>query len=214
MELQELANQVVVGNAPRAIELIEKMLSQGVSPERIMQAGLLPGIKEVIFSLRRSNLFLPEVMISFGVMRACFRELEKEIRNFKDQQKIILGTIKGDIHTLGKDLTKMIFEVEGLQVVDRGADVSSKNFIEGLEQFDARMVGISVMMTTCLGEVKKAVGEIKDYSSRNNWKGVTILAGGLALNSYLAKVFGIDIYAEDGMMAIQELRSRKIISFD
>ena len=179
---------------PGAVELTEKALQNKISPNDILNLGLLPGMKIVGDKFKSGKIFLPEVLISAKAMNSAMELLKPYFQsgeiNYKG--KVIMGTVFGDLHDIGKNIVKMVLEGGGWQVVDLGINVSAERFVEAIKTNSAKVVGLSAMLTTTMQNMNDIVRKIKLETNS-----ISIIVGGAPVTKTFANSINADEYFHD-----------------
>lgn len=187
--------------------LVKDALDSGVNPMSLIDNGLMPGIKKISESFSARDAFLPELMLSAKAMKTALGILEPEIRKNKQSRKIlgkvVLGTVKGDVHDVGKSILKMMMEVEGFEVHDLGIDVSVESFLQAIDEHDPSLVGTGAFLSTTVGEQKKIIEAISSAGMRNRIK---YFVGGTAATQEWANKIGADGYADNAIDAVNKMK--------
>ncbi len=205
--LQELSAAIENGNAPKAKELTAALLSQKTSAGEILDKGLLDGMDKIGKKFKRNEVYIPEVLIAARAMNAGMEVLKPELvkAGVKPIGKILLGTVKGDLHDIGKNLVKMMAQGAGIDVVDLGIDVSSDKFLQGYrDNPDAKAVGMSALLTTTMIGMKEVIDRFEKEGLR---KKVKFMVGGAPLSDQYAKEIGADGYAPDAANAADKFKA-------
>ncbi|HEY9593304.1 MAG TPA: corrinoid protein [Spirochaetia bacterium] len=204
--LEELSEAIQKGNAPKAKELTAGLLSAGTKAADVLNKGLLDGMEKIGRRFKANEVYIPEVLIAARAMNQGMEILKPELvkAGVKPVGKMILGTVKGDLHDIGKNLVKMMAQGAGLDVVDLGIDVSADKFIQGLKDNpDAKAVGMSALLTTTMTGMKDVI----DRFSKEGLRGkVKVMVGGAPLTDQYAKEIGADGYAPDAASAAEKLK--------
>jgi 5-methyltetrahydrofolate--homocysteine methyltransferase len=201
--LQELSEAIQKGNAPKAKELTSGLLAAKVGAGEVLNKGLLDGMEKVGKRFKANEIYIPEVLIAARAMNQSMDILKPELvkAGVKPVGKMLLGTVKGDLHDIGKNLVKMMAQGAGLEVVDLGIDVSSDKFIQGMKDNpDAKAVGMSALLTTTMTGMKEVIDRISKDGMRSK---VKIMVGGAPLTDQYAKEIGADGYAPDAASAAE-----------
>ena len=166
---QKIADSIILGNAKLARDLTEQALQDGLSPQEILENGLIAGMNVVGVRFRKNEIYVPEVLISARAMKAALENLSPMLTQtkVKPKGKVILGTVKGDLHDIGKNLVGMMLEGAGFEIVDLGINVSPEKFASAVEQENANILGMSALLTTTMIGMKTvidtlAVGNLRD----------------------------------------------------
>jgi 5-methyltetrahydrofolate--homocysteine methyltransferase len=205
--LQELSEAIQKGNAPKAKELTTSLLSESTDAEEILTKGLLDGMDKVGQKFKCEEIYIPEVLIAARAMNAAMEMLRPELvkAGVKPIGKILLGTVKGDLHDIGKNLVKMMAQGAGIDVVDLGIDVSSDKFLQGFrDNPDVKAVGMSALLTTTMIAMKDVIERFEKEGVR---KKVKFLVGGAPLTDQYARDIGADGYAQDAANAADKFKA-------
>ncbi|MCL2702183.1 MAG: corrinoid protein [Defluviitaleaceae bacterium] len=204
--MSELINQISEalqsGKAKAVTELIEQALSENVSSKDILEKGLLAGMDIVADKFQKNEVYVPEVLIAARAMNAGTTLLKPHLAEAgaKPIGKAIIGTVKGDLHDIGKNLVRMMFEGKGIEVVDLGVDVSPEKFVEAYETEKPDVVALSALLTTTMGEMKNTVEAFTAAGIRDS---VTIMIGGAPVTDSFRNSAGADIYTADAASAAE-----------
>lgn len=179
---------------PGAVELTQQALSEGTLAQDILNIGFLPGMKIVGDKFKDGKIFLPEVLISARAMSSAMELLKPYFQsgeiNYKG--KVIMGTVAGDLHDIGKNIVKMVLEGGGWQVVDLGINVNAEKFIDAINTNSAKVVGLSALLTTTMQNMKEIVRKIKSET-----KDVLVVIGGAPVTKAFADSINADEYFHD-----------------
>jgi 5-methyltetrahydrofolate--homocysteine methyltransferase len=200
-QLEEIYEKVLLGKAPDTKELVQKSVSDGVSVNEII-ASMNSAMEEVGRRFSANEIFLPEMMVAARAMKFGMEILEPLIvgNSAAVKGKIMLGTIQGDLHDIGKNLVGMMFRGAGYEVVDIGVDVPKETFLESMRLESPDIIGICALLTTAIPNMAEAVEYLKSSASDLNCK---IMVGGAAVDSEFAARAGADGYADDAGAAVQ-----------
>lgn len=179
---------------PGVEELLKELLSYNITPKKILENGLLVGMQRVGEKFRDGKIFIPDVLISAKAMNSAMEILRPYIvkGDLKLKGKVILATVKGDLHNIGKNLVRMVLEGGGWEVIDLGIDVNSEKIIEALKQNEVKAVGLSALLTTTMLNMKEIVRDIK-----NVFPEMPVAVGGAPLNQKFADEINADLYSPD-----------------
>jgi len=199
----ELVQAVIDGDSDKSTELTTKLLSQGIQPIKILNDGLTKGLMVVGDRFGKGDAFLTDLMTSAEAMKGGLRVVEPELRKSKEERKyvgsLVIGTVEGDIHDIGKTIVATMFEVNGFEVYDLGCDVKTESFLKKVEEVKPGLVGLSALLSTTIvkqAEVIKALNEKKLRS------GVKVMVGGAPITPEWAREIGADDCAPDAMAAV------------
>ncbi len=190
---------------PGVEELLSELLSHNISPKRILDEALLPGMNRVGEKFRNGKIFIPDVLISAKAMNAAMDILKPYIvkGDLQLKGKVILATVRGDLHNIGKNLVRMVLEGGGWEVLDLGIDVSSDKIISALQSNDIKAVGLSALLTTTMLNMKDIVRDIK-----NTFPEICVAVGGAPLNQKFADEINADLYSPDPQGMLDYLNNK------
>jgi 5-methyltetrahydrofolate--homocysteine methyltransferase len=205
-DLEALKQAVIAGNRKEAVSLTQKAIQEGVNPQELIEKHLIPALNVVGDRFEKKEVFVPEMMIAAKSMQACVDLVKPLIRKEGEtnQGTVVIGTVFGDLHDIGKNLAKLLLESSGFKVIDLGVGVTSKKFLEAAKQDDADVVGLSSLLTTGDPYVLETVKAIKasDISTR-----VKVICGGAALTPrFVMEACGADAYAKDAAGGVRRIK--------
>jgi 5-methyltetrahydrofolate--homocysteine methyltransferase len=211
-KLQEISVRLREGNAPRVKELTAELLKEGIPAQTIMRDGLISGMEKIGYEMSTGEIFLPEVLQSARAMNASMELLRPllQLVGIKAVGTIVLGTVKGDMHDIGKKIVSIMMQGAGLDVVDLGVDVPPEKFVDAIKTHQPQLVGLSALLTTTMGAMKKTIEAIESAGIRNR---VRILIGGAPTTQRFAEEIGADGYAPDAGAAVVKAKELLISSF-
>ena len=211
--LEEMAQSVEDFDSDKALELIEAALKDGVDPVDIIEKGFSMGLRRVGERFGKGEAFLTELVAAANVMEEVSRRLSVEITKSKKERellgRVLIGTVAGDVHSIGKNILKAMLEVGGFEVVDIGVDVPTNVFVEKTRELKPNIIGLSALMSTTITEQREVVEALKRAGLRG---GVKVMVGGAAVTEKWARDIGADAYAEnasDAVKAAQGLVARR-----
>ena len=199
---EKLAQAVIDGEVDDVIELANQALDDGLDPLICINEGLTKGIQRVGELFSSGECFLPELIIGADVMKAGLDILEPAMLADQKREvagKVVLGTVKGDLHEIGKTLVGTMLTASGFQVIDIGVDKSSADFIAAIKEEEATIVGASALLTTTMLQQKELIKAIEEAGLRGQ---VKIMVGGAPVTASYANEIGADGYAEDAISAV------------
>jgi len=199
---QKLAQAVIDGEPEDAVELAKQALEQGLDPLACISNGLTEGIKQVGELFASGEYFLPELIIGADAMKAALDILEPALLAGQEREvvaKVVLGTVEGDLHEIGKTLVGTMLVANGFQVNDIGVDKTASEFIDAIKESDATIVGASALLTTTMLQQEKLVEALKEAGLRDK---VKVMVGGAPVTESFAKQIGADGYAEDAISSV------------
>jgi 5-methyltetrahydrofolate--homocysteine methyltransferase len=203
--LDELAAEIVKGNAEAAKTFTEKALSQGVSAEEILNQGLVSGMGVIGEQFKNNEIFIPEVLVAARAMKAgmqIIRPLLAEA-NVKKLGKVVIGTVSGDLHDIGKNIVSMLLEGAGFEVTDLGADVPKEKFLESVRNENPDVLGMSALLTTTMVFMKDIVEALEEDNLKDK---VKVVIGGAPITQSYADEIGADGYAPDAASAVDMVK--------
>ena len=208
-ELERLSKAIEELDIEGAKPLTEELLAKGIAPSRIVQEGVVPGMDVVGKKYESGEYFLPELFMAGEAAKVVTDiikpHLEREGGN--SLGKVIIGTVFGDVHNIGKDLVASTLEGVGFDVVNLGEDVSSESFVEAAKREGADIVAISALITTTMLNMKEVIKALDSGGVRGK---VKVMVGGAPLNESFAKEIGADAYGKDPRDAV--LKARELLS--
>jgi methanogenic corrinoid protein MtbC1 len=204
--LDELYGHVLFGEADPALETLERGLTTGIPPATLLFDAMIPALDEVGRRFESGEWFLPEMLIAARAMRAGMAVLRPRMAaaELATSGTVVLGTVAGDIHDIGKDMVGIMIEGAGFRVVDLGINVPPARFVEAIREHHPAIVGMSAFLTTTMPQVGRTIDAIRDAGVRD---GVRIIVGGAPINETFADQVGADGYAPDASSAARLARS-------
>lgn len=201
--LERLSQAVISGDRDGIVALVEQALAEGAAPLEISNGGFLPGLEEVGRRFERNIFFLPQVMQSADTMQAGFARLKVEMHGekFKSRGKILMATVEGDIHDIGKNIVCILLENHGYEVFDIGKNVSAATIIAKAREFAVDAVGLSALMTTTMSEMDNVLKKLRAAGVKT----FTMVGGAVVTQEY-ADSIGADLYARDAMEAVAKIK--------
>jgi 5-methyltetrahydrofolate--homocysteine methyltransferase len=200
--LQQLSNAVIEGQIDDIEEMTRKAIFENYAPLQIINEGLLPGMEVVGKKFKMQEMWIPEVLLTAETMKAAVNVLKPLLLGEKVSKagKFVIGTVKGDLHDVGKNIVIILMEAAGYEVIDLGMDVSAKTFIETVKDQQPQVLGMSAMLTTTMMEMKNVIESLKAENLRDK---VKIVVGGAPLNESFATQIGADAYAPDAVSGVE-----------
>lgn len=202
----ELQDNLITGQADKLKEIIEELLKNGNSPSEIISHGLIEGMTLIGQKWKNGDLFIPEVIAAAQAMGEGMNLLKPLVVGEQSsiyKAKILIGTVQGDIHNIGKDIVSMIIESNGYLVIDLGVDITTEKFIEAVEREKPEILGLSALLTTTMLEMKNVIEALKQNNLREK---VKILVGGAPISQEFADTIGADGYAPDAVSAVDKVK--------
>ncbi len=207
--LSEISTCVIEGNVDDIAELTEDALDEGLSSSEVLDKGLMPGMDHVGIEFKAGNMFVPEVLRSARVMHGAMDILKPLLTasEAKMTGKLLIGTVKGDLHDIGKNLVSMMCEGAGFEVKDLGKDISPEEFVEAIKEFEPDVVGMSALLTTTMRTMEHTVKALEEAGVRDK---VKIMIGGAPVTQSYATQIGADGYASNAAAAAE--MAKKFVS--
>lgn len=200
--LNEISTQLQLGDDEKVFDLTKQAIEQKIDPKIILADGLVSGMNVIGEQFRNHDIFLPEVLLAAKAMYAGMDQLKPLFikEDMPTLGKIVIGTVKGDLHDLGKNLVGIMLKGAGFDVIDLGKDVSPERFVETALKEDAKLIGMSALLTTTMPMMKAVI----DLLKQNNLKGkIKTVIGGAPITEEYAKEIGADAYAFDASKSIE-----------
>ena len=213
--LKQLYDDTLVGNAPSVLELTRAGLGMGLGPEELLYEALIPSLEEVGARFERGDFFVPEMLIAGKAMAGALEILRPLLAETGAETigKIVMGTVKGDVHDIGKNLVNIMFEGAGFEVIDLGVQVAPERFIDAIRQHQPDIVGFSAFLTTTMPMFKANINALQKAGMRDQ---VIVMVGGAPVTQEYADVVGADGYASDASAAVAKakelLRRRRALA--
>lgn len=202
MDLKELSLLVQKGNAKKVKQFVVDALEQNMSPVPILNEGLIDGMSIIGTKFKNNEVYVPEVLIAARAMNAGMDILAPILTETGVEPigKAVIGTVKGDLHDIGKNLVKMMLKGAGIEVVDLGVDVPAETFVNKAEEIGAKIVCMSSLLTTTMSYMKDIISEFEKRGVRDNY---IIMVGGAPVTDNFAKQIGANIYTPDAASAAE-----------
>ncbi len=204
-ELQALAEAIINGKRNDAVELTKKLVDAGVPAKRILDEGLIAGMSVVGEKFKNGEYFVPEVLVAARAMKAAM-EILRPLLAVSDVEPIgtvVIGTVRGDLHDIGKNLVAMMLEGAGFKVFDLGVDVPAEKFIEAVREHNADIIGMSALLTTTMTYMPEVIKALEAEGIRNK---VKVIVGGAPVTQEWADQIGADGYAPDAASAVDKCK--------
>lgn len=202
-QFNAMRQSIVEGAPEHASELASKALELGIAPLEAINQGFVPGLNYIGEQFSHGEVFLPDLVMAGEAMKAAVAVLEPEMQKRGTQReilgKVVLGTVKGDIHEIGKTLVSTLLSASGFQVFDLGVDVPVERFAEKAQEVQADIVGVSALLTTTMQGQKSVVDALARHGLRSK---VKVMVGGAPVTRDWAEKIGADGYGQDAMAAV------------
>jgi corrinoid protein of di/trimethylamine methyltransferase len=199
---EKLAQTVIDGEPEDAAELAQQALAQGLDALDCINKGLSPGIDEVGELFATGEYYLPDLILGGDAMKAALEVLEPALAGGQNREilgRVVLGTVEGDLHEIGKTLVGTMLTANGFEVIDIGVDQPASKFVAAVKEHDATLVGASALLTTTMLHQQEVVGALKEAGLSDR---VKVMIGGAPITENWAKEIGADGYAEDAIGAV------------
>jgi 5-methyltetrahydrofolate--homocysteine methyltransferase len=206
--LDELRQSVIDGDMNSAQELVNKALAEKTPPEQILKEGLISAMEEVGRRFECNEFYVPEMLVSARAMKSGLALLRPHLiaANVKSSGKVVIGTVQGDLHDIGKNLVGMMLEGAGFEIIDLGADVSAEKYISAVKEHHPDLVACSALLTTTMPRMQDVVHLLVDSGLRER---VKVLIGGAPVTDEFARKIGADGFAPDAASAAMKARQLK-----
>lgn len=200
--LPEMAAAVEEGKAEKVSALVRQALDKGVSAKEVMEKGLVAGMERMGKRFKEGQAYLPEILIAARAAQAGLSILRPAIvkGGVKPKGKVVIGTIEGDMHDIGKNLVRLVLEGEGFQVIDLGVDVSPARFQQAAAEHGANIVAISALLTTTMTTIPAVLKGLEKSKLKGK---VKVIIGGAAITERYAREIGADGYGRDCFEAVE-----------
>jgi 5-methyltetrahydrofolate--homocysteine methyltransferase len=205
-DLSALATAIINGKAPVAKELTEQALAEGVAAGEVLNHGLMAGMSVVGERFKNNEFYVPEVLIAARAMKGAMEVLRPSLAETGVQPtgRVAIGTVKGDLHDIGKNLVAMMLEGAGFEIIDLGVDVKPEQFVEAVKTRNADVVALSALLTTTMPAMKETIAALQSEGVRDK---VAILIGGAPVTQNYAEEIGADGYAPDAASAVDQAKA-------
>jgi len=196
---------ILEGNAKSARSITEEELSRGADPQRLVNEQMIPAMDEVGRLFDRHEYFVPEMLISARAMKSALEVLRPHLTKGSVEPKgtVVIGTVKGDLHDIGKNLVSAMLEGAGYEIFDLGTDVPAERFVKAIEEKSAGVVALSALLTTTMPAMKTVIDELKNAGLRDR---VKVLVGGAPVTADFARQIGADGYGDSAASAVSLVR--------
>ena len=203
--IREISEELQKGKSKNVKTLVQQALDEGMDATEILESGLLDGMMIVGGKFKRNEVFVPEVLVAARAMNAGMTILEPMLVEMGNEPvgKAVVGTVKGDLHDIGKNLVVMMLKGAGFEVHDLGVDVEPTAFVEKAEEIGADVIGLSALLTTTMPNMKEVVTLMEEKGIREKY---IVMIGGAPVNDSFAKEIGADFYTADAATAAEAAR--------
>jgi len=203
--LKTITDRLITGQDDRVAQLTRQGLEEGLDPLEILNKGLIPGMDEVGRRFKEGEMYVPDVLIAARAMRAGMAELRPLLSQSEVPSlgTVILGTIQGDLHDIGKNLVGIMMEGAGFEVIDLGVDVSPERFVQATREHHPRIIGMSALLTVTMMGMKRVLEDLQAEGLRNS---IVAMVGGAPVTQAFAQEIGADGYSHDAVSAVETAR--------
>ena len=204
--LDDIYQSIIEGNAPATTEGVQKALDAGEHPGKILNEAMIAAMAEVGRRFEEGEYFVPEMLIAARAMKQGLAILRPHLveADIQPVGTVIIGTVKGDLHDIGKNLVAMMLEGAGFEVVDLGVDVSPEQFVAAIQEHHPRFVGLSALLTTTMPGMRATLDAISEAGLRDQ---VVVMIGGAPVTQQFADEIGADVYAPDASSAASRAKA-------
>jgi len=205
-EINELFNAILEGKAELAKEIIEEALINKLSPSQILNQGMIASMAEVGDRFERGEYYVPEMLIAARAMQQALSILKPHLKqsDLAAVGRVVIGTVKGDLHDIGKNLVGMLLEGAGFEIRDLGTDVSAEQFVEAVRGDEADILAMSALLTTTMPNMKSVVEALHNAGLRDR---VKVIIGGAPVTESYSQEIGADGYAPDASRAVKLVKT-------
>ncbi|HEX2952222.1 MAG TPA: corrinoid protein [Armatimonadota bacterium] len=206
VDLAALADNIIRGKKNPAVELTQLALNEGINPQDIINQGLIAGMAVVGEKFKKNEFYVPEVLIAARAMKECMAILKPLLAEsgVKPVGTVVIGTVKGDLHDIGKNLVAMMLQGNGFEVVDLGVDVTPEKFIESAKEKGAEIIALSALLTTTMPAMQQTIAALEAAGVRADFK---VMIGGAPVTQRFADEIGADGYSPDAASAVDLAKS-------
>lgn len=201
--LEEIKEALMAGNANKVREGVSKALEEGIAPTTIINDALIAAMNVVGVKFKNNEIYVPEVLVAARAMHAGMEVVKPLLTgdSLKEKGTMVIGTVKGDLHDIGKNLVIMMMEGAGFKVIDLGIDVPAEKFVQAVEEHKPQVVGMSALLTSTMMQMKKTIEALAAYRDR-----IKIIVGGAPVTQKFADEIGADGYAPDAASAVDKVK--------
>ena len=200
--LEEISEFLQKGKRKNVKALIEQALEEGIDPKIILKEGLMSGMSIIGGKFKREEVFVPDVMMAARAMNVGLSILEPKLVEAGNEPigRVVIGTVQGDLHDIGKNLTAMLLKGAGFEIYDMGVDVSAEAFLEKAEEVNADIIGLSALLSTTMSQMKEVIDLLKEKNLRDKY---IVMIGGAPITNEFAEEIGVDYYTPDAASAAE-----------
>ena len=203
-DLKALAEAVIGGDQTTAVDVTKAALGEGMAPKQVLDEGLIAGMDVVGSRFKKNEIYIPEVLIAARAMKMAMEVLEPELvkAGVEPIGKLLIGTVQGDLHDIGKNLVAMMLKGAGFEVIDLGVDVAPEKFVEAAKTKGANLIGMSALLTTTMPGMEKTIKALQEAGVA-----AKIMVGGAPVTQSFAEKIGAQGYAPDAASAVDTAKS-------
>jgi len=203
-DLKALADAVIKGDQTTAVDVTKTALGEGVAAKQVLDEGLIAGMDVVGARFKKNEIYIPEVLIAARAMKMAMEILEPELAKAGVEPigRLLIGTVQGDLHDIGKNLVAMMLKGAGFDVIDLGVDVAPEKFVEEAKARGVNLIGMSALLTTTMPGMEKTIKALQDADI-----GVKVMIGGAPVTQSFAEKVGAQGYAPDAASAVDTAKS-------
>jgi len=200
--LPDIAQNLKNGNVEKVQEGIKEALENEVPPEKILNEALINAMEEIGAKFKKNEVYVPEVLIAARAMKGGMELLKPHLvsAGIEAAGRIVIGTVEGDLHDIGKNLVSMMFEGAGFDVIDIGIDVPSEDFVKAVKEHKPDILGMSALLTTTMPQMKEVIDAIEEEGIRDD---ISIMIGGAPVSEDFAEEIGADAFGADAATAAE-----------
>ena len=206
IDLNDISEALQRGKADKVSELVKQALNENITPKEILEEGLIRGMSIIGEKFKKNEVYVPEVLIAARAMHAGMDILQPKLTEtgVKNIGKVVMGTVQGDLHDIGKNLVEMMLEGAGFEVIDLGTDVSKEKFVEAVKEHQPNIMGMSALLTTTMVNMVDVIKALDVAGLRDKAK---IMVGGAPINQNYASQIGADGYSPDATSAVEKAKT-------
>jgi len=200
-QLEELSNAIIQGNRIKSAELTQEAIDEGVGPKEILDKGLIPGMDVVGEKFKNCEFYVPEVLVAARAMGAAMEKLKPLLAEAEIEPvgRVAIGTVRGDLHDIGKNLVAMMLEGAGFDIVDLGVDCSPEDFVGAVKDKNVNLIALSALLTTTMPAMQDTVEALEAAGVRDS---VKVIIGGAPVTDKFSEQIGADGYAADAASGV------------
>ena len=206
VNLNDISEALQRGKADKVSELIKQALNEKITPKNILEEGLIHGMSIIGKKFKKNEVYVPEVLIAARAMHAGMDVLKPKLieSGVKNIGKVVMGTVQGDLHDIGKNLVEMMLEGAGFEVIDLGTDISTNKFVEAVKEHKPNIIGMSALLTTTMVNMVEVIKALDVAGLRDK---VKIMVGGAPITQNYADQIGADGYSPDASSAVDKAKA-------